>query len=293
MKLSDYFSTSQIVNDGVFSTLGGVRTEYENTLAYADTPFHLKKLAAIKNVSCLIIKTNLVDELKDSSISFVVSPSPRDTFYELHEKLIVENNYSPMTESYIGEHCNIHKSAIISDNVHIGDNTTIGEKVVIRNNVYICSGSTIEPGSVIGAEGILYRIVNNKKIRIQHAGGVKIGVDATLLANSVIVKSVHPSIKTEVGARTIIGIASTIGHEVFIGEDCIISGNSVVARNAIIENECYLGSSTVVRENIKLGKGAIVYAGAIVVSDVAAGNKVSGNFAHSHFDRLREYSSKI
>ncbi len=292
MKLSDYFPAAQIIKDGSFTTLGGDRTECANTLAYADTPYHLEKLAAVKNISCLITKAKLIDILDDSQIAIAISSSPRDSFYDLHEVFINEKYYPSIVVPGIGECCNIHPSAILSDYVHIEDGVTIGERVVIRDNVHICSGSVIEPGVIISAEGILYRNNDaNNKCRIQHAGGVFIGTDVTLLANSVIARSVHPSISTKIGSRSIVGIATTIGHEAGIGENCVISGNSVVARNAIIEDGCYIGTGTVIRENIKLGKGATAFAGAIVVSDVAAGMKVSGNFAHSHFDRLRKHAA--
>ena len=163
MKLSDYFPTSQILNDGVFSTLGGIRSECKSTLAYTDTLLHLKKLSNTKNISCLIVNKKFADELKDNELGLVISSSPRDRFFDLHEMLIKENHYPLMTKPYRGECCNIHPSSVLADNIFIGDNVTIGEHAVIRDNTHISSGVLIEPGVIVGADGILYRLEQNKK----------------------------------------------------------------------------------------------------------------------------------
>jgi UDP-3-O-[3-hydroxymyristoyl] glucosamine N-acyltransferase len=103
------------------------------------------------------------------------------------------------------------------------------------------------------------------------------------------VRSIHDSLLTTIGDHTIIGIASNIGHEAQIGRNCVISGNCVIARRARIEEGAWIGTSSFVREYVKIGKFAKVMAGSVVIQDVGEKQSVSGNFAIDHRVNAMEY----
>lgn len=291
MKLSDFHSAAEIVRDGEFTTLGGSRTLVNGTLAYADTLHHARILAENERISCLITRPDLAEKKNwPSHIGLCAVENPREAFYTLHERFIDEGLYPKFEKGGIASGCRIHPTAQIAEGVCLEEGVTIGEYAVVRPGTVIRKGAFIEAGVVLGAEGILYHKGAKGIRRIRHAGGVEIGAGASVLANAVVARSVHPSIVTYVGERSIIGIATTIGHEAYIGNDCVISGNCVVARNAVLEDGCYLGTTAVVRENLTVGRGARLLAGAIAVASVPAGMEMSGNFARPHADRLREFA---
>ncbi|MDD5171008.1 MAG: DapH/DapD/GlmU-related protein, partial [Syntrophales bacterium] len=105
----------------------------------------------------------------------------------------------------------------------------------------------------------------------------------------VFVRSIHPTLFTTIGDHAIIGIASNIGHEAQIGKNCVVSNNCVIARMARIEEGAWIGTSSFIREYIRIGRSAKVMAGSIVIRDVANGQSVSGNFAVDHRLNAMEY----
>ncbi len=81
-----------------------------------------------------------------------------------------------------------------------------------------------------------------------------------------------------------------------IGKNCVLTGCTILAHDAstnkflglkygemsitqpvIIEDDCFIGYGSIVLMGIKIGKGSIVGAGAIVTHDVPANSVVAGN----------------
>ncbi len=289
LTLSGYFPGEQLLRDGEFESLGHANCGYDNVLVYCETVHYVKIANNNPNVSCVITNNSLADTVS-SDKGVVISESPRYSFYELHEALVQDGNGIHSVESRIGENCNIHPTATVSSRSCIGNNVTIKENVVICDGVTIGDNVYMDVGSVVGVEGILYVTSNGDKKAVRHSGGVIIGNGVTLLSNAVVVKSIHPRYLTRIGDCSIIGIASTIGHDAQIGRSCVISGNCVVARGAMLEDEVYIGTSSVVREYISLGKNSQAKAGSIVVDNVPANGVVSGNFAVQHRKHLLDFA---
>lgn len=283
--LREHFES--VVRDTQVATLGGQRSLVPGTLAYADTIHYLRILGETANIAA-VITTPVLAQSAAPRLGVVTADDPRTAFYSLHEKLLSQY---PKLERSRGVDCRIHPSAIIGGHVRIGDRVRIGPGVIIEDNTEISDDVLIEPGARIGVEGILY-LKGPEGIRhVDHAGGVRIGAGATIHANAVVVRSVHDSVPTIVGPRSIVGIASCVGHEAEVGADCVISGNCVIARNTIIGDEAFIGTNAYVRENIRVGAAAKVMAGAIVVTNVPDRAAVSGNFATSHERRLKEFAN--
>jgi acyl-[acyl carrier protein]--UDP-N-acetylglucosamine O-acyltransferase len=288
MRLSDFYHDESLVRDSNFSLLGYVDSSQKDTLAYCDQYSYVIRAMQNKNVSC-VITTHELAEYLDNSKGLVLSSKPRNTFFKLHGKL-VEKGLVWLEIGYgLGENCSFHPSAIISKRSKIGNNVIINENVVIKENVVIGDNTFIDAGAIIGCEGLLYIIEDDKHIFVRHAGGVKIGANVTILSNAVIARSINNSCLTEIGDYSIIGIAANIGHEARIGARCVISGNCVIARRVFINDNAWIGSSAVIREHVIIGKGAQVKAGSIVVKDVHDNQAVSGNFAIEHNKHLRLY----
>jgi UDP-3-O-[3-hydroxymyristoyl] glucosamine N-acyltransferase len=237
-------------------------------------------------VSCVITTDELAGYI-DHSKGLILSTKPRNAFFNLHNKLVEKDLIRLEIDYGVGENCSFHPSAIISKRSKIGNNVIINENVVIKENVTIGDNTFIDAGAVIGCEGLLFIIEDDKHVFVRHAGGVKIGSNVTILSNAVIARSINNSCLTEIGDYSIVGIATNIGHEARIGFKCVISGNCVIARRVFINDGAAIGSSAVIREHVIIGKGAQVKAGSIVVKDVGDNQAVSGNFALEHNKHLR------
>ena len=81
-----------------------------------------------------------------------------------------------------------------------------------------------------------------------------------------------------------------------IGSNCVLTGCSIIGHDAstntalglkfgelspiqpvIIEDDCFIGHGSIILMGVKIGKGSIVGAGAVVSSDVPTGSVVAGN----------------
>ncbi len=291
MKLSAFLEEDMIVSDGEFSALGYVDSHVPDTLVYCDNIHYIRKATANPNVTCIITTPELIDATGRMA-GTASSVNPRTTFYKLHNTIISKEMPQVLPMYGVGQNCRIHPSANISSRARIGNHVTISENVTIKDEVEIGDNCFIDANAVIGAEGLLYYIENGEVHFIKHAGGVRIGMHVTILSGAVVVKSVHDSLLTTIGNRSIIGVSTNIGHEAIIGNNCIISSNCVIARRARLEDGARIGPSVTIREHVSIGKKAHIRLGSTVIEDVKANQSISGDFAVDHLTNLKSYHQK-
>lgn len=282
--------------DGEFATLGSACNEWVGTLAYADSAAYLRKLIGRPLVAAVLTREDLADEFAEEMSpdwGIVVDAEPRERFFELHEMFLGSGGYGQRPEGRRGAGCQVAGSARIAPDAVLGDEVEVGEQVVIGAGVEIGAGCVLQPGVVLGCEGILYRRAKGHVRFVRQCGRVVIGEGVVCLANSVVVRSVHPGYPTRVGDRSILGIGSTVGHEAQVGADCVLSGQTIVARGTTMEDNSFLGPGAVVTENLRVGRGARVLAGSVAIQDVPAGGEVSGNFAGPHRMRLLQHAKGL
>jgi sugar O-acyltransferase (sialic acid O-acetyltransferase NeuD family) len=70
---------------------------------------------------------------------------------------------------------------------------------------------------------------------------------------------------------------SVINHNVVI-EDCVtVTSGAVLAGDVHVEADCYLGQSSVVREQVRIGEGSLLGMGCVVLHNVAPNSVMVGN----------------
>jgi UDP-N-acetylglucosamine acyltransferase len=82
---------------------------------------------------------------------------------------------------------------------------------------------------------------------------------------------------TRIGARTLVMKRCHIGHDAQIGADCELAPGTTIAGHCEIGNKVRIGVNACLRPYIKVGDGARIGAGAVVVKDVPAGEVWAGN----------------
>ena len=102
--------------------------------------------------------------------------------------------------------------------------------------------------------------------------------------------------KVEIGDNAVINIGSIIGDGTMIDMGAILGGRATVGKNChigagtvlagvvepasatpvVIEDDVLIGANAVVLEGVRVGRGAVVAAGAVVIEDVPAGAVVAG-----------------
>lgn len=76
----------------------------------------------------------------------------------------------------------------------------------------------------------------------------------------------------------VLGGRATVGKHCHIGAGTVLAGvvEPASATPVVIEDDVLIGANAVVLEGVRVGKGAVVAAGAVCVEDVPAGAVVAG-----------------
>jgi tetrahydrodipicolinate N-acetyltransferase len=107
---------------------------------------------------------------------------------------------------------------------------------------------------------------------------VGIGDNAIIMMGAVI------NIGASIGSGTMIDMNVVVGGRVKVGNMCHIGAGSVLAgvieppsaQPVVIEDEVLIGANAVILEGVRIGKGSVVAAGAVVVEDVPEFTVVAG-----------------
>ena len=113
---------------------------------------------------------------------------------------------------------------------------------------------------------------------VQIRDQVEIGDGCVLMMGAVI------NIGAKIGENTMIDMNTVLGGRATVGDNCHIGAGTVLAGvieppsadPVIVEDNVLIGANAVVLEGVKIGEGAVVAAGSIVIDDVPAGEVYAG-----------------
>ncbi len=213
----------------------------------------------------------------------IISPNSKATFFSILERFWgtgEEENEPAIGEGSvigpnvrIGENVKIGCNCSIRGEIYIGDGTTIGDNVVIRNRVEIGRNCTIQSLVAIGEDGYGYREDEGHiKTMNKHFGGVVIEDDVFIGGHTNITRGTIDDTVIKKGTK--IAQTTLIAHNDYIGENVAIVcaqlfGSVTVGDNAYV-------SSSIIRNQSKIGSGSIVGMGSVVTQDVEDHKVVMG-----------------
>lgn len=177
-------------------------------------------------------------------------------------------------ETIKGRELGIHIFGFGEDYILIGDWEDIKKIIMEEKDIYVDVKARFQAIPMIDLRKIEARIEPGAIIR----EGAKIGKDCIILMGAVV------NIGAEIGERTMIDMNAVIGARAIIGKDCHIGAGVVVAgvleppsaKPVIIEDNVIVGANAVILEGVRVGKGSIVGAGAVVIEDVPESKVVAG-----------------
>lgn len=169
---------------------------------------------------------------------------------------------------YIGKNSIIEDSAIIYSNVGIREGVKIGKRVIIHS------------GAVIGSDGFGFIRTGDRQFKIPQVGGVEIGDDVEIGANSCVDRGTIGN--TVIGSGTKIDNLVQIAHNVQVGKNCTIVAQVGISGSTVIEDGVTIAGQAGVAGHIRLGRNSIIAAQAGVTKDVDDGEIVSGYPAQPH-----------
>jgi UDP-3-O-[3-hydroxymyristoyl] glucosamine N-acyltransferase len=190
----------------------------------------------------------------------------------------------------VGDGVRIGAGAYVGRGVKIGARTMVYPHAVLYERVVVGEGCILHAGCVVGADGFGFTPDQGLHRKIPQVGGVVIGDDVEIGANSCIdAGTMEP---TRIGANTKIDNLVQVGHNVQIGRSVILCGGVCIAGSARIEDGATLAGQAGVAGHLTIGARATVAAGAGVISDVEPKSVVSG-FPQMPMDEWRKSSAAL
>ena len=160
----------------------------------------------------------------------IVDRSPREALVDLIERLGLAAGASApdagRREAAIAASARIAADAIVGAGAVVGENAVVGEAAVLRPNAVLAAGcqlgagSVLFEGAVVGSEGFGFVGSGRSRRRFPHVGGVRIGRDVEVGANSCVDRGALGD--TIIGDRVKIDNLVQIGHNVCIGSNTVI-----------------------------------------------------------------------
>jgi UDP-3-O-[3-hydroxymyristoyl] glucosamine N-acyltransferase len=217
-----------------------------------------------------------------ADITYILVENPRLCFAKLLSKYHEQTpEFKIHQTAIIGKNCKIGRVSIrpyvfIGNNVKIGDNSIIFPHAVISNNVTIGKNVIIKSNATIGQKGFGFEFNKNHiPISIPHIGGVKIGNNVEIGANSTVCCGTLSD--TIISDFVKIDDNVFIAHNVKIGERTMITACAEISGSVTIGSDCWLGPNCSIMNHISIGNEVLIGLGAVVINSLPDRVVVAGN----------------
>ena len=170
----------------------------------------------------------------------------------------------------IGAHC------VIGAGVRIGAATRLAARVTLYAGCTIGERCLLHSGSVIGADGFGFAPVEGRWEKIEQLGGVRIGNDVEIGANTCIDRGALDDTVIEDGVK--LDNQIQIGHNVRIGAHTAMAGCVGVAGSADIGSHCMIGGAAMILGHLKIADRVSISAASVVMRSIAKPGLYSGVF---------------
>lgn len=193
----------------------------------------------------------------------------------------VANSASIAANVVIGSGTKIGEGVFIGANTYIGSNTVIGDESRILSNVTICDNVTIgervliHPGAVIGSDGFGQAYDAGVWIKVPQIGGVRIGNDVEIGANTTVDRGALEDTVIEDGVK--LDNQIQIGHNVHVGAHTIMAAGVGIAGSTKIGKHCMLAGQVGVGGHLAIADNVTVTGKSMVSKSInEAGSYSSG-----------------
>lgn len=165
-------------------------------------------------------------------------------------------------KALLGKDVSIGAGCVIGEGVTIGDGSCLYPRVVVYPGCAIGARGIVHAGAVIGADGFGIAEENGRWVKIPQIGGVRIGDDVEIGANSTIDRGALDDTVLEDGVK--LDNLVQIAHNVRIGAHTAIAGCAGVAGSADIGRHCTIGGAAVILGHLRIADRVHVSAGTLI-----------------------------
>jgi UDP-3-O-[3-hydroxymyristoyl] glucosamine N-acyltransferase len=162
----------------------------------------------------------------------------------------------------LGERVSIGAGCVVGEGVRIGDDCCLYPRVVIYPNCSLGRRVILHAGVVIGADGFGIAPEDGRWVKIPQIGGVRIGDDVEIGANTTVDRGALDDTVIEEGAK--LDNQIQVGHNVRIGAHTAIAACTGIAGSADIGRHCTIGGAAMIHGHIRIADHVHVSAGTLI-----------------------------
>jgi len=203
----------------------------------------------------------------------------------------------------------IHPSAVIAPNAKLGRNVSLGAGCVVGENVVIGDDSCLYPrvvlypgctigarvvihaGAVIGADGFGLAPENGRWVKIPQIGGVRIGDDVEIGANTTIDRGTLDDTVIEEGVK--LDNQVQVGHNVRIGAHSAVAGCVGIAGSARIGRHVTIGGAAMIHGHIEIADHVHVSAGTLISRSLTKPGTYTGIYPFDEHDAWKRNAARL
>ncbi len=155
----------------------------------------------------------------------------------------------------LGESVVIGEGSVVGPDVTVGDGTRLAPRVVLMDGVRIGKRCLLHSGVVVGSDGFGFAREDPEWIKVPQLGGVVIGDDVEIGANTTVDRGAVEDTVIEDGVK--MDNQVQIAHNVRIGAHTVMSAFSGVAGSTRVGARCLFGGAVVVVGHLTICDDAV------------------------------------
>ncbi len=168
--------------------------------------------------------------------------------------------------SRVGDGCVIGAGCVIGEDCEIGSDSELVARVTLVTRVRLGSRVRVHPGAVLGADGFGLAMEAGRWIKVPQMGGVVVGDDCEIGANTCIDRGALDDTVLEEDVR--LDNQIQIGHNVRIGAHTAMAGCSAAAGSAQIGRYCLIGGGAGVLGHLEVCDKVTITAMSLVTHSI-------------------------
>jgi len=218
----------------------------------------------------------------------------------VHASAVVSRSASVSDTAQIGALAVIGDDAVIGSHVFVGPGSIVGDRcriasgcrlianVTLVQDVRIGQRSIVHPGVVLGADGFGNARSDTGWVKVPQIGGVTIGDDVEIGANTTIDRGTIGDTVIHNGVR--LDNLIQIAHNVEIGEHTAIAATVGISGSSVVGKRCMLAGRVGIAGHVSVCDDVILGAAAVVTKDIKEAGHYSAVFP---VERDRDWKRKV
>jgi UDP-3-O-[3-hydroxymyristoyl] glucosamine N-acyltransferase len=221
----------------------------------------------------------------------------------IHPTAVVAPDARVADDAAIGPHAVIESGAmigggaVIGSGCHVGAGTRVGRdshlvaRVTVLHGVTLGERVILHPGVVVGSDGFGLAREGEGWLKVPQIGGVVIGDDVEIGANTTVDRGALEDTVIEEGAK--LDNQIQVAHNVHIGAHTAIAGCVGIAGSSTIGRHCALGGGVGVAGHLTIADGVTVTGMSLVSRSIREPGVYSSGMPAEPNDQWNRHSARF